>query len=195
MHRLVAGLDPEIEEGGIHNILEWGLVWHAYSLWAYNAQSPSGVWGHVPLGKLQNLDDRRVLLRLSETTITTQNLWQLDCNLGELDIICSFLGVLSLQNRPLYSRHCHRMVSWEQQIWLLYVCRTWSSDSYRDVCLVGVATCAKHGVNIHALSLLSSEGSPCTPPSWFIWDQTGHTDGLCLLLSIYSFQIHNISGS
>ena len=35
------------------------------------------VWEHAPPGKVFHLDHMRVLLRLSETTITVQNSWQL----------------------------------------------------------------------------------------------------------------------
>ena len=60
-----------------------------------------------------NLDHMRVLLRPSETTITTQNLWQVDCNLGdssysglseplkfptESAFVCEVLPPLSLGN-------------------------------------------------------------------------------------------------
>ena len=50
-----------------------------------------GVWEYAPPG---NLDHMRVLLRPSETTTTTQNLWQLDCNSG-IFIIWPFLGAPS----------------------------------------------------------------------------------------------------
>ena len=57
-------------------------------------------------------------------------------------------------------------VSWEQ-IWVLYVCRTWSSDLYGDVRCVGVATCAKRAVT-SAFSASSVPkgggiGPPCPP--------------------------------
>ena len=42
-----------------------------------------GVWEHAPPGKFLNLGHMRVLLRPSEITITTQNLWQLDCNCSQ----------------------------------------------------------------------------------------------------------------
>ena len=42
-----------------------------------------GSVGMLPEG---NFDHMRVLLRPSEITITTQNLWQLDCNLGDSSI-------------------------------------------------------------------------------------------------------------
>ena len=72
-----AGADLEVEEeGGTHRV---GLVRpcgaRSFLLRAYNAQC---------CRKIKNLDHMRVLLiRPSETTITTQNLWQLDCNLGD----------------------------------------------------------------------------------------------------------------
>ena len=44
---------------------------------AYNAKRCRGVWGNAPPGFL-NLGHMRVLLKPSETIITTQNLWKLD---------------------------------------------------------------------------------------------------------------------
>ena len=46
----------------------------------YNAHRSRGVWGHAPPGKF--FYHMRALLRPSETTITMQNLWQLNCNSG-----------------------------------------------------------------------------------------------------------------
>ena len=67
-----AGTDPEIEEVGAYRV---GAARVACScLCAYSEQCSRGVWGHVPSG----LDHMRVLLRPSETTITTQHLWQLE---------------------------------------------------------------------------------------------------------------------
>ena len=37
----------------------------------------------VPQEIILNLDHKKVLLRPSETTITMQSLWQLDCNSGD----------------------------------------------------------------------------------------------------------------
>ena len=70
----LAGADPEIEEGGgIH--IELGLVQRMYS-----TQHSRRVWGHAPPGKFWNVDHLSVLLRPSETTVTTQTLWQLECS-------------------------------------------------------------------------------------------------------------------
>ena len=56
-------------------------------------------------------------------------------------------------------RHCqHWTVSWELQVLELCVCRTWSSDSYRDVHCVKVDTCAKHTVNLCIWCFLSPRG-------------------------------------
>ena len=49
----------------------------------------------------------RMHLRPSETTITAQNLWQLNCN-------WSFLGASSVLNQPLYT------VPWELQICFMF---------------------------------------------------------------------------
>ena len=87
-------------------------------LCTYNARHSRWVWGHASPVKFSNLDHMRVLLRLSETTITTQNLWQLDCNL--------WYGHLSepLRNQPLYVRHCHRTVRRSCRFECFYVFRT-----------------------------------------------------------------------
>ena len=51
---------------------------------AYDAQRSRGVlWACSPQENFFNLDYMKVFLRPSETTITTQNLWQLDCNSGD----------------------------------------------------------------------------------------------------------------
>ena len=75
---MVAGADPEVEEGGgTHRV---GLVRPCgarsapnFSLRTYNAQHSRRVWEHAPQGKFLRLDHMRVLLRPSETAITTQN--------------------------------------------------------------------------------------------------------------------------
>ena len=78
--RLQTGADPEVDEGGGGAHIEWSWCGHAaraargiFSLRTYNAQRSRRVWGHAPLGKFLSLDHMRVLLRPSETTITTQN--------------------------------------------------------------------------------------------------------------------------
>ena len=83
-----AGADPQIEEGGgTHRVgfaAAMRLAQRAYFLLARITHSV--VWGSggmLPQENFQNLDHMRVLLRPSETTITTQNLWQLDCNSGD----------------------------------------------------------------------------------------------------------------
>ena len=107
-----AGADPDIEEGeGIHRV---SLVrpcgahsQHGFFACACNTKCGRGVWGHAPPGKFLNLDHMRMLLRPSETTITTLNLWQLDFNLGtnrmvvsqsnsESTTVCEVLPRLSL---------------------------------------------------------------------------------------------------
>ena len=107
------GADPDIEEGGGHTQSGVGaamrraqpaqFVVHASD----NAKRCMGVWGHAPPGKVLNFDHMRVLLRPSETTITTQNLWQVDCNLGDSSY-GRFLEPPSLRNHsePLYVRYC-----------------------------------------------------------------------------------------
>ena len=68
----VVGADPKVKElGGTHRVES---VRHAqraefFSLRIYNAQCSRRVWGHASL----NSDHMRVLLRLPETTIITQN--------------------------------------------------------------------------------------------------------------------------
>ena len=61
------GADPEIEEGGAH--IEWGVVQPcgACSFFVLRAEHSRGVWGHVPPGKILNLDHMRVLPRPLET--------------------------------------------------------------------------------------------------------------------------------
>ena len=51
----------------------------------------------------------------SETTINTQNLWQLD-NISGDSSYGRFSEPLPFRNQPLYMRHCHRTVSWRLQI-------------------------------------------------------------------------------
>ena len=46
---------------------------------------------------------------LSETTITAQSGWQLDCNTGDSSY-GHFSEPLSLGNQPLHMRHCYRTV-------------------------------------------------------------------------------------
>ena len=41
-----------------------------------------GGFGHAPQENFLNLDHIKLLLKPSETIITTQNLWQRDCNSG-----------------------------------------------------------------------------------------------------------------
>ena len=106
-----AGADSEFEEGwGTHRV---GLVQpcggrsaHIFFCVLITHSVLEGSGGML----LQEF--MRVLLTLSETTITKQNLWQLDCDSGNR----SFFRAPSLQNQPLYMRHCHRTVSWELQI-------------------------------------------------------------------------------
>ena len=94
----VSGADPEIEERGGHT---WELVRPCgarstrsfffllcvYSLGTGLVRIRHSVVGKsgsmLPRGKFSNLDHMRVLLRPSETTTTTQRLWQLDCNSGD----------------------------------------------------------------------------------------------------------------
>ena len=64
----------------------------------YNAKHSKGVSGMLAQEKFLHLNHMRVLLKPSETTITTQNLWQLDCNFA-----WSRLGAPSLRNQPLCS--------------------------------------------------------------------------------------------
>ena len=52
-------------------------------LFALITHSVLGGVGHAHPGQFLNLKHMRVLLRPSETTITTQILWQLDCNSGD----------------------------------------------------------------------------------------------------------------
>ena len=93
------------------------------------------------LGVFSNLDHIRVLLRPSTTM---QNLWQLDCNSGN-----SWYGHFS---EPLLSESAFVYEGLPQNYLLgaadLSPCRTWSSDSYRDMRCVRVASCAKRVVNL-----------------------------------------------
>ena len=124
---MVAGVGSEVEEGG--STYRVGLKWPCaaqiahfffffFFLRAYNAQHNSlgRSVGMVPLGRFLNLDHTRVLLRPSETTIITQNLWQLrrlvvsrsppSCKRAYDDVI--FMR--------FWARHCHRTVGWAMQI-------------------------------------------------------------------------------
>ena len=94
------GVDPDIEEGGAY--IEW--VWCSHVAHTASAvflcvditQGVVGVSGGSA-GKILNFDYVRVFLRPSKTTISTQNLWQLDCNLGDSSYGCS------LEHLPLES--------------------------------------------------------------------------------------------
>ena len=131
------GRIQRLKKGGTYRV---GLVrpCHArsasyfFSLRTYNAQHQSRRFrGHAPLGKFKFRPHERP----SETTVTTQNVWQLYCNSGDSSY-SRFSEPLSLRNQLLYVRHCHR-------IRVFYVWRTWSRDLSRDVRCVRVATCAK----------------------------------------------------
>ena len=71
--------------GGAH--IEWGLCGHAAHAVFCARIMQSVVGGSVGMLPEGNFDHMRVLLRPSEITITTQNLWQLDCNLGDSSIL------------------------------------------------------------------------------------------------------------
>ena len=81
----MSGVDPEIEEGwgGIH--IEWGLVRAVVCVCIVHSVL-RGSGGRLPQ---ENLDLMRVLLRPSETTITMQNLCQLECNSGDSSVVVS----------------------------------------------------------------------------------------------------------
>ena len=65
----------------------------------------------------------------------------------------------SFRGQPLYLR----------QFWALYVCRTWSSDSYRDVRCVGVATCTISERQTFAVRVRSvPKGVGICPPLDFV---------------------------
>ena len=109
------GADPDIEEGwGGGAYTEWGWCGHAARAasavcCARIITQLSVVWGSGGMLSQEdflNLDHVRVLLRPSKTTITTQNLSQVDCNLGDLSY-GRFLEPLPFRiTEPLYVRYC-----------------------------------------------------------------------------------------
>ena len=100
-----------MKKGGAYT--EWGWCGHAAraasAVCCARIITQSVVWGSggmLPQENFLNLDHMRVLLRPSETTITTQNLLQVDCNLGDLSY-GRFLEPLPFGiTEPLYVRYC-----------------------------------------------------------------------------------------
>ena len=79
------GQIQRLQKGG-HIYMNWELVWRTQCRVVCVCRACSivrGCGGLLPRGKL---DHMRVLLRPSETTITTQSLWQLERNSGDSSI-------------------------------------------------------------------------------------------------------------
>ena len=107
----------------------------------------------------------RVLLRPSEATLTIQNLWPLESKLGD-----SSYGYFS-KLFPFGVSLCiwgtaYRTVSRKLQFWVLYVYRTWSSDSYSDVHCIRVATRISMWSTwaVEQFTLVQSRRRPPMPP-------------------------------
>ena len=112
----------------------------------------SSVWACSPELPQENFDHTRALLRPSETSITTQNLWPLECDSGgrfsepfpsESVFVFEVLPQNCLMEAAVLNGLC-----WQD----MKLCR--------DVGCVRVATCTEHTVHLCGLCLLSPKGRP-----------------------------------
>ena len=117
----------------------------------------SSIWACSPELPQKNFDHMRALLRPSETTITTQNLWPMECNSGNslqghfsepLPSESAFVFEVLLQNCLMVEAAVLNGLCWQD----MKLCR--------DMGCVRVARCTEHTVHLCGLCLLSPKGRP-----------------------------------